>query len=71
MYLQHASCPFKTHMRAIAHTHAQTHTFKISDFWVNCPFKTFSTDFKGTEYSPEAMTEVCTRTGTLQRSKGH
>lgn len=43
----------------------------MSDFWVNCPFKTFNTDFKGTEFSPEAMTEGCTRTETLQRSKGH
>lgn len=53
------------------HAGAHRHTHLKSDFWVNCPFKTFSADFKGTEYSPEAMTEVCTHTGTLQRSKGH
>ena len=59
-------CPFKAHIHAGARTHAQTHSFKISDIWVNCPFKTFSADLKGTECSPEAMTEVCTRTATLQ-----
>lgn len=64
-----AACThFKTYCTC---TQAQMHTFKVSDFGVNCPFKTFSTNFKGTEYSPEAVTEVCTQTGMLQRRKGH
>lgn len=71
MYLQHAHISKHTvHAHRRAHTHRCTH-LKSLIFGANCPFKTFSANFKGTEYSPEAMTEVCTQTGMLQPSKGH